>query len=210
MNLIERTGLALLLLIYISGVVGMCILPQLFIPYTPAVIWIFAVYFIYVHRHVAHGFFYACVGIGVLSFAVEALGVNTGLVFGQYHYGTAFGAAIKGVPLGIGINWVLVLCASWGICSFWKMPPIRHCAISAACCTFIDMLMEPLAPHFNWWFFSEGYAGFYNYLCWYVWSFTLGLIFKSPLLHIKRSFAIQWMLLNGMYFLILNVKRFLI
>ena len=44
----------------------------------------------------------------VITFSIEALGVETGLVFGDYVYGTTLGFHVIGVPLVIGFNWVLV------------------------------------------------------------------------------------------------------
>lgn len=210
MIVLERAILLFLILMYTSGAIGMWINPQAFIPYTPVVMLIFAGYFSYVHRFESAGFFITLIGIGVLSFAIEAIGVNTGYVFGNYHYGTAFGTAFLGVPLAIGLNWIVVLTACWGVFSFYKLPLMVHCALSATLCTFIDMLMEPLAPQFNWWFFSEGFAGPYNYLSWFLWSFILGYVFKTALFQVKFRAAGHWLLLNIIYFLILNIKRFVI
>ena len=206
MNNIARAAFVFLIIVYTSGVIGMWLRPQMFIPYTPAVLLMFALYFIYVHRRLSSRFFLALAVMGALSYAIEVLGVTTAWAFGTYHYGTAFGPKAAGVPLCISLNWILVLCACWGFWSFWKMPFVLQSLLTALLCTFIDILMESLAPHFNWWFFLGGYAGIYNYLCWFLWSFTLALIFKSTLMKVKHPIAMQWIILNGLYFLILNLK----
>jgi putative membrane protein len=40
---------------------------------------------------------------------VEIMGVNTGLLFGDYQYGAVLSPRIKQVPWVIGINWFLVI-----------------------------------------------------------------------------------------------------
>lgn len=60
MNNIARAAFVFLIIVYTSGVIGMWLRPQMFIPYTPAVLLMFALYFIYVHRRLSADFF----GIG--------------------------------------------------------------------------------------------------------------------------------------------------
>jgi len=43
---------------------------------------------------------------------LEALGVNYGLVFGQYRYSDVLGIKVWGVPLIIGLNWLTVILGS--------------------------------------------------------------------------------------------------
>jgi len=45
------------------------------------------------------------------GYLIEVLGVNTGLIFGNYRYGSALGLKVWEVPLLIGVNWlILVYC----------------------------------------------------------------------------------------------------
>jgi hypothetical protein len=44
----------------------------------------------------------------LIGMIVELIGVNTGLLFGAYHYGENLGIKVFGVPLLIGINWVVL------------------------------------------------------------------------------------------------------
>jgi hypothetical protein len=47
-------------------------------------------------------------GTFLVTWALEVLGVHTGIVFGEYVYGRGLGAPVLGVPPLIGFNWVLV------------------------------------------------------------------------------------------------------
>ena len=42
--------------------------------------------------------------ISIFGISVEILGVKTGLLFGNYHYGDVLGPGIMGVPFIIGLN----------------------------------------------------------------------------------------------------------
>ena len=45
-------------------------------------------------------------GIYFIGFLIEALGVNTGKIFGEYVYGKSLGFKISETPVIIGINWL--------------------------------------------------------------------------------------------------------
>jgi uncharacterized membrane protein len=45
----------------------------------------------------------------VVGFAVEALGVKTGVIFGEYHYTDRMGPRLIEVPLVIGLNWAILV-----------------------------------------------------------------------------------------------------
>ena len=49
----------------------------------------------------------------LLGFSVEYIGVKTGILFGEYSYGENLGLKLFGVPLIIGVNWVILY-----VCSF--------------------------------------------------------------------------------------------
>ena len=53
----------------------------------------------------------------IITFFSEWIGVNYGLLFGSYSYGNSLGFKIGGVPLLIGLNWVLLALVSRQISS---------------------------------------------------------------------------------------------
>ena len=50
--------------------------------------------------------FILCFTVGMLA---EIIGVNKGLIFGEYSYGDALGIKVFGVPILIGINWCILV-----------------------------------------------------------------------------------------------------
>ncbi len=100
----------ILLWVYGVGLAGM-LLPfsrELFMMITPLNL-LFATLFLFwgrwpAGRVIVTGFF-----IAIASFFVEALGVNTGRIFGAYSYGRTLGPALLNTPLIIGLNWFLLI-----------------------------------------------------------------------------------------------------
>ena len=45
----------------------------------------------------------------IAGVGVEIIGVNTGVLFGNYQYGNVLGIQFKNVPLLIGVNWFIII-----------------------------------------------------------------------------------------------------
>ena len=50
-----------------------------------------------------------------IGFLVEVIGVNYGIIFGNYTYGKVLGFKVLNVPLMIGVNWFFLSIACGGI-----------------------------------------------------------------------------------------------
>jgi len=110
--------------------------------------------------------FWACVTFTV-TFAVEAAGVATGKVFGDYSYGDVLGLKVFGVPLLIGFNWtVVVLGIASAVTRFVNHRPFAVLIIAAGG-VFFDWVMEPVATGLGYWSWGGGIIPFQNYLAWF-------------------------------------------
>ncbi len=155
----------------------------------------------------------------VISMGTEIIGVNTGLLFGQYQYGPVLGPKILGVPWLIGLNWfVIVYCSgSFMIHSLELMKSkfnIRVTATSstamvvlggAAMATFFDFILEPVAVKLNFWTWNNGDIPLYNYLCWFLVSAVLlriNLQLKQVNAHV---FASSLLIIQAVFFLMLHL-----
>ncbi|MGA1340053.1 MAG: carotenoid biosynthesis protein [Flavobacteriaceae bacterium] len=153
----------------------------------------------------------------VISMGTEIIGVNTGLLFGQYQYGPVLGPKILGVPWLIGLNWfVIVYCSgSFLVHSLELMKSkfnIRVTATSstsmivlggAATATFFDFILEPVAVKLNFWTWNNGDIPLYNYLCWFLVSAVLlriNLQLKQVNAHV---FASSLLIIQAVFFLML-------
>ncbi len=155
----------------------------------------------------------------VISMATEIIGVNTGLLFGEYQYGPVLGPKILGVPWLIGLNWfVIVYCSgSFLLQSIELMKSklnIRWTGATsttvvvlggAAMATFFDFILEPVAVKLNFWTWNNGDIPLFNYLCWFVVSAVLlriNLQLKQVNAHV---FASSLLIIQAIFFLMLNL-----
>jgi putative membrane protein len=101
-----------------------------------------------------------------LGFITEGLGVNYGLIFGNYAYGANLGYKIWGVPVMICFNWALLTAISADIASFFTRSIWKGAAIGAALMTGLDVIIEVSAPRFDFWEFEGGIVPLQNYIGW--------------------------------------------
>ena len=160
--------------------------------------------------------------VGCIGFAVEVVGVNTGLLFGSYRYGAALGWQWLDVPFIIGINWIIVICccgisthtlltkASAQLAPELSKPMTKLKAVSvivdgATLAVIFDWLMEPVAVKLGYWTWLDGgEIPSYNYFCWFVISALLLALFHFLPFRKENKFAVNLLLIQGMFFLVLR------
>ena len=164
-------------------------------------------------------FLITCFAVGI---AVEIIGINTGLLFGDYTYGKVLGYQLKNVPLLIGINWFLIIyCCGISIhtvlmkainriaADTGKKPMVLK-ALSviidgATLAVFFDWLMEPVAVKLGYWVWNgDGAIPMFNYLCWFVVSLLLLTVFHFTKFNKQNKFAVNLLLIQLMFFLVLR------
>lgn len=164
-------------------------------------------------------FLFTCFAIGV---AVEVIGVNTGLLFGDYVYGQVLGPKVKHVPLLIGVNWfIIVYCCGISIHTLLTKAINRVAADTgktpntlkalsvivdgATLAVFFDWLMEPVAVKLGYWTWNgDGSIPMLNYICWFVVSLLLLISFHFAKFNKQNKFAVNLLLIQLMFFLLLR------
>ena len=143
--------------------------------------------------------------IFVLGYSIELIGIKTGFFFGEYSYDTALGSKFLGVPLIIGLNWVIIVAASSSIIKYFiKKPLILQALLAAALCTLLDFIIEPIAISYNFWTWTDGTIPFYNYLCWFGFSFLFSTIYLYRNKEINKTGIIIYIIWTN-FFIILNL-----
>jgi len=162
-------------------------------------------------------FLFICFATG---FFVEVIGVNTGILFGNYTYGDVLGFKVQHVPLLIGVNWfIIIYCCGISIHTLLMKlisrmaadtgkPPYSLKALSvivdgATMAVFFDWLMEPVAIRLGYWSWA-GPIPFFNYLCWLAVSGLLLAIFHFIKFDKQNKFAVNLLLIQLMFFLVLR------
>ena len=99
----------------ICGLIGVLFIDRdLTLSLTPQnlLVTTFSIFFIYEDKIKMLRFFIFAFSIG---FLVEVIGVNYGIIFGNYAYGKVLGFKVLNVPLMIGVNWFFLSIACGGI-----------------------------------------------------------------------------------------------
>lgn len=160
----------------------------------------------------------ACFVVGV---SVEVIGVNTGMLFGNYEYGGVLGPQLMKVPLLIGINWfIIIYCSGITIQTLLaklggeniseersrKVNALKFLSVivdGASLAVLFDWLMEPVAVKLNYWQW-KGDIPVYNYICWFFVSVLLLLVFRLCKFEKQNKFAVNLLLVQFMFFLLLR------
>lgn len=105
--------------------------------------------------------------VGVVSFVIECVGVNTGFLFGTYRYLPGLGIGIEGTPLLIGVNWIMLLLVSASVVNRFQSRYLRIFS-GALLMTLSDLLIEQVCASMNMWYWLDGSAPLRNYISWFV------------------------------------------
>ena len=120
-----------------------------------------------------------------LGFGIEVLGVATGLLFGEYSYGSGLGPQVLDVPMLMGVLWWLLLLGThhWSERLMSRggrtASPVGRAALAATLMTALDGAIEPVAIRAGWWTWHDGDIPWTNYLTWWVAAFALGLLWRD-------------------------------
>ncbi|HLD54546.1 MAG TPA: carotenoid biosynthesis protein [Sediminibacterium sp.] len=216
-----RIPLFLAILFHITGVIGILFTPykDWFINNTPFTLLLMGVLLAASQERLEKGF----VGFFLLAFATgmvtEMIGVNTGILFGNYTYGRVMGPKLMGVPFLIGMNWfVIVFCCGSLMQQLNKVmlakyeAPIPRSIIKwsvvidgAVMATFFDWLMEPVAIQLGFWTWEGGAIPMLNYACWFVISAILLAIQQQLKIKAQNHFAIHLLIIQALFFLSLRI-----
>jgi putative membrane protein len=171
------------------------------------------------------GFFLSIAIAFAAGMSAESIGVNTGLLFGEYRYGSVLGPRILGVPLIIGFNWFMVSFAAaatvellldnvlprlqWaGFSRVGEGFPrgILHVLLAAGAATCFDWVMEPVAVELGFWTWTGGQGiPLLNYVCWFVLSLLLVATQKLLRVETRNLFAANLFLVQALFFLVLRL-----
>ena len=121
------------------------------------------------------------------GFLVELVGVHHKFVFGDYTYGNALGLKIFQTPLIIGVNWVNLSLACFGISSFFVKHNFLIALIASLLMVLTDFIIEPLSGLLDFWYWSGNQIPLQNYIGW----FFVSLLIQLFLVKLKVKLKIQ-------------------
>ena len=190
----ENKWIGVLFLFYFFGTIGIAVpdLRPFFLPLTPVNLVLTTFIFFKVNQDFTKRFLVLSAIIFLIGYTVEAVGVNTGVLFGNYWYGTCFGFKIFKTPVLIGANWLFLSFATHGVVQYLTKNRFLLVCIPALMMTVLDYFIEPVAMKLGFWHWADDTVPVQNYIMWLL----VGLVIHSlisyfnPKINTKVSFAI--------------------
>lgn len=130
--------------------------------------------------------FLLCAAFG---FMYELAGTKTGIIFGEYAYGTSLGIQLWGVPLLIGLNWFFIVYTSLSVASALTRSQVGIVFLAPAFMVLYDVLLEPFAVRNHMWAWAHGEIPLRNYLAWYAGGWVLSALAVWGKFDIKNRYA---------------------
>jgi putative membrane protein len=219
-----QIALFVALLFHASGAIGILFTPykDWFVQNTTFNLLLMAGLLIWTQSERNAAFFYFALIAFATGMITEIIGVNTGLLFGDYAYGSIMGVKLMSVPLLIGVQWFVTVFASGVIISkiknalLAKTPEggqlmrksLQTATIvidGALLATFFDFVMEPVAVKLGFWQWNNHVIPLYNYFCWFVISALLLLAFNAFRFNKANHFAVHLFIIQLLFFLSLRI-----
>ena len=141
--------------------------------------------------------------IGMIS---EILGVNYGLIFGDYVYLDNLGFKVLGVPVLIGINWIILTFITGSMSSYIIKNKYIAALTGAILMILLDLIIEPVAPLLGFWIFDLPTVPLQNYIGWFVIGLTTQYIYHFNIERKEYLFSINLLLVNAIFFAFLNFQ----
>tara|TARA_Y100000992_G_scaffold114659_1_gene74948 strand:- start:22 stop:645 length:624 start_codon:yes stop_codon:yes gene_type:complete len=154
-------------IIHIAGIIGIRFLPEFFLKTTFVAILIPLCLYFY-RANLQKKEWLTIFLVYIITFFSEWIGVNYGWLFGSYIYGNSLGFKIGGVPLLIGLNWVLLALVSRQISSKLFSSKWLVIFVSAILMVLIDVIIEPLSGNLDFWYWEMSTIPLSNYRDWFL------------------------------------------
>lgn len=220
-SILQNTALFLVLLFHITGAAGILFSPykDWFIQNTPLNLLLMAMLLIITQRRKNLFFLLFFVVAFLTGFFVEYIGVNTGVLFGDYRYGNVLGIKYSGVPFLIGVNWFIIIYCTGVIANKlydWSNQKLAEAGATvtpavqfisfvtdgALLAVLFDFLIEPVAVKLGFWqWLGNGEIPFYNYACWFIISLLLLTVFRLLPFDKNNRLAVHLFIVQILFFL---------
>jgi len=215
----ERIAIGLAAFFHLVGLAGLLFFPEVhFAALTPFNFLVVLVLLFWSRENMDSAFLTFSVAVWFLGFVAEVVGVNTGYLFGDYQYGTALGPKVLGVPLLIGVNWLLVILGSraWATMAVARLEETGHLPVrlsrplaevfaGAAIATAFDWIIEPVAVRLGYWSWTDGEIPLWNYACWFLVSVLMLLIGRFRPFNTRDPYAAYLLVIQLLFFVVLRL-----
>ena len=204
----ENRAAFILSIIYAVGIIGIKLpLHESFILLTPLNLIISAGLVAFFDKNSSKDFWTFFTTAFIAGYLIEVLGVQTGVIFGNYSYGAVLGPKLFGTPIAMGINWFILIYGAGNLMTYFfpKGKRMIKSLIGATSLIMLDFLIEPVAMAYDFWSWENDVIPIQNYIAWWMISLILLLIFYKFLSENVNKVAIALLALQLIFFGILNI-----
>lgn len=197
---------AFFIIFFAVGIIGL-LFPfsyPLFIQLTPLALVLSFLALLVFHRsqlHLRTFAFFALVYFS--SFAIEAMGVHTGNIFGEYYYGSGLGMKLWDTPLIIGLNWVFMVYSTAVITDLVRGSNALKVVGGATLMLAYDLVLEQVAPVMDMWSWKDDEVPLQNYLAWFIMAIVYHLILRLLNIQLQNRMATFLFIIQLAFFVIL-------
>jgi bisanhydrobacterioruberin hydratase len=200
---------AFFIVFYVVGLIGM-VLPgtfSLFLKLIPlALILSFAALAFFHESIVDWKTILSLSAICFIAFTIEAIGVNTGIIFGQYEYGEGLGLKLLQTPIIIGINWLFLVYTTSAVIEKLKLPAYLKILLASTGMLLYDIVLEQVAPKLDMWHWQNEIIPFQNYGTWFALAVLFHTLLKLLNITIKNRLAGLILTCQFLFFLLLFIS----
>lgn len=206
----QKVIVVVLIILYAVGIIGFSlnIYPE-FKKLTPVNLFISLCLVLYNHPKWNWAIILFCILCSIIGFTVEMKGVETGQIFGVYHYGDTLGYKYNNTPLSISVNWLLIAYCSGSLISYatddnthW----ILKALLAAAVMVSLDVLIEPIAMSTDMWSWANNTIPTQNYIGWFITAFVIQVLFFILNKSVKNKVAVILLIIQFAFFWLLSFK----
>jgi len=146
--------------------------------------------------------------IFLIGMICEILGVNYGYIFGDYVYLDNLGTKVFGVPILIGINWIILTFITGSISSYIFKKNLKFSILTGAIfMILLDLIIEPVAPLLGFWIFDLPSVPLQNYVGWFLIGLATQFIYQKFVVNKEIPFSANLLLANIVFFFFLNFQE---
>ncbi len=202
----KKVSIIIIWLFHLSGLLGLLYIDKnLFASLTPLNLFISTTLLFVNQTNATRIKFFIVFTIFFVGMIAEILGVQYGLIFGNYDYGNNLGLKLLGVPILIGFNWVVltVICGSISH-KIFKKSKILAVIFGVVLMLIVDLTLEPIAPALDYWEFSGSKAPLQNYIGWGITSLITQTLYQYFYKNKEFVFSFNLFVAQFLFFLGFN------
>ena len=202
----KKVSIIIIWLFHLSGLLGLLYIDKnLFASLTPLNLFISTTLLFVNQTNATKMKFFIVFAIFFVGMIAEILGVQYGLIFGNYQYGNNLGLKLLGVPILIGFNWVVLTVICGSISSkIFKKSKVLSIIFGITLMLLIDITLEPIAPVLDYWEFSGSKAPLQNYIGWGITSLITQTLYQYFYKTKEFIFSINLFIAQFLFFLGFN------